>query len=532
MSEGAGDEPDRATAAGTGKPEPERQSEGGSFSDLSRRQIRGSGLLLFGRGLTGLKFIAELLVIRYLSTTEYGSWTYALSVVVLLRGAATLGLNRAVTRFAPIHLERDERRELFEVLGFVLGSLALSTAAVVTAFYAFPSAVAAIAGVSDRQPIDLLFIVILLVPVEAIDDFLTGVCAAFTDSRTIFVRRYLLNPALRLFVAIALVVLQGPIELLAYGYLFAGIAGIAYYTWSVYVALRRRGLIDRTLLRGWRLPARRVLSYTGGVMAADWCAILMATLGPLLLGYFSDMSAVALFKVVVPLVTLNLVVAQTFVVLFEPAASRLHGRGDRAGLNGFYWHSALWVALLSFPAFALTFTAAEPLTISLFGEKYASAAPILSILAVGAYFEAVVGFNVATLRVAGELRWLLGTNVAATLISVALHLLLIPGLGALGAGIATGASAIIYGVLKQVGMRVSTGVRAFDPQYAGPYLSIALASLFLLVVRLLFSEHAMVLVAAATLASLAVLLQARATLSISETFPELGRFKVLKMLLG
>jgi len=30
----------------------------------------------------------------------------------------------------------------------------------------------------------------------------------------------------------------------------------------------------------------------------------------------------------------------------------------------------------------------------------------------------------------------------------------------------------------------------------------------------------------------AVLLQARSTLSISETFPELGRFKVLKMLLG
>jgi hypothetical protein len=81
-------------------------------------------------------------------------------------------------------------------------------------------------------------------------------------------------------------------------------------------------------------------------------------------------------------------------------------------------------------------------------------------------------------------------------------------------------------------MRVSTGVRMFDPQYAGPYLSIALACLFLLAVRLLWSEHAVVLVAAAALASLAVLLHARSTLSISETFPELGRFKVLKSLLG
>jgi len=529
----AGGEPDPSTATVAENREPEgRSSKRASSGDLSRRQIRGSGLLLLGRGLSGLKFIAELLVVRYLSTTEYGSWSYALSAVVLLRGAATLGLNRAVTRFVPIHLERGEHRELFEVLGFVLGSLALATTAIVTAFYVFPAAVAAIAGVSDRQPIDLLFVLILLVPVEAIDDFLTGVCAAFTDSRTIFVRRYLLNPALRLGVAIALVVFQGPIEFLAYGYLFAGIAGIAYYTWSVYVALRRRGLIDRTLLRGWRLPAARVLSYTGGVMAADWCGIVMITSGPLLLGYFSDLSAVALFKVVVPLVTLNLVVAQTFVVMFEPTASRLHARGDREGLTGFYWHSALWVALLSFPAFAITFTAAEPLTVLLFGERYASAAPILSILTVGAYFEAVIGFNLATLRVAGKLRWLLGTNITATIVSIALHLLLIPRMGALGAGIAAGASAIIYGVLKQVGMRISTGVGKFDLRYAGPYLSIAFACLFLLAVRLLWSERAVVLVSAATLASLAVLLQARSTLSISETFPELGRFKVLKMLLG
>ena len=510
-----------------------KPSRGGSSSDhLSRRQIRGSGLLLFGRALTGLKFLAELLVIRYLSTTEYGAWTYALSAVVLLRGVATLGMNRAVTRFVPIHLERGERREFFEILGFVLGSLTLASAVLLGAFYALPEAVAAMAGVSDRQPIDLLFIVILLVPVEAIDDFLTGVCAAFTDSRTIFIRRYLLNPGLRLAVAVGLVVFQGPIEFLAYGYLFAGIAGIAYYTWSVYVALRGRGFIDMRLLRGWRPPIRKVLSYTLPVMTADWCAMLMATSGPLLLGYFSDMGSVALFKVVIPLVTLNMVVAQTFVVLFEPAASRLYAREDHEGLNSFYWHSAVWVAVLSFPAFAFSFTAAEPLTVLLFGERYVSAAPILSILALGAFLESIVGFNAPALRVAGKLRWLVGTNVAATVVSLTLHIILIPRMGALGAAIATTTSAIIYALFKQVGMRIGVGVSAFDRHYIGPYAAIALAGLFLLGVRLIWPEHVLVLVAAATLASVAVLLKARSRLSISETFPELARFPLLKLLLG
>jgi O-antigen/teichoic acid export membrane protein len=504
----------------------------GSSDDLSRRQIRGSGLLLFGRSLTGLKFVAELLIVRYLSTTEYGSWTYALSAIVLLRGVATLGLNRAVTRFAPIHLERGERREFFEVLGFVLGSLTLASVALVGAFYALPEAVASIAGVSDRQPIDLLFIMILLVPVEAIDDFLTGVCAAFTDSRTIFIRRYLLNPGLRLAVAVALVVFGGSIEFLAYGYLFAGIGGIAYYTWSVYVALRTRGLLDLGHLRGWKLPTRKVLTFSLPAMTADWCAILMTTTGPLLLGYFSDMSAVALFKVVVPLVTLNMVVAQTFVVLFEPAASRLFARKDPDGLSSFYWRSAVWVAVLSFPAFALTFTASEPLTVLLFGERYASAAPILSILALGAFLESMVGFNGSVLRVAGKLRWLVGTHVASAVVNLGLNILLIPRMGALGAGIASGTSWIIYAVIKQTGMRIGTGVSAFDRHYAGPYASIALAILFLLAVRVMWPEQVIALLAAAAVASMAVLLQARSKLSISETFPELGRFPLLKLLLG
>jgi O-antigen/teichoic acid export membrane protein len=190
------------------------------------------------------------------------------------------------------------------------------------------------------------------------------------------------------------------------------------------------------------------------------------------------------------------------------------------------------VAVLSFPAFALSFTVAEPLTVLLFGERYASAAPILSILALGAFFESIVGFNAPTLRVAGKLRWLVGTNVAAAVVSLMLHILLIPRMGALGAAIATGASGILYALFKQAGMRIGTGVSAFDHHYIGPYATIALAGLFLLGVRMMWPEYVVVLVAAATLASVAVLVQARSKLSISETFPELARFPLLKLLLG
>lgn len=509
---------------------PPHKSKGGLHG---KRQIRGSSLLLGGRGLsTGLKFLAELLIVRYLTTTDYGAWTYALAAVVFLRGLTTLGLNRAIVRFLPIHLERGERDRFFGVTALVLGSLLVASTVVITLFFAFPGFVAGLAGASPDQPIDLLFIVIFLVPVDAIDDFLTGLCAAFTDSRTIFVRRYLLSPGLRIGVALTLILLQADVRVLAYGYLISGIVGIGYYAVMVLRAIRERGLLDGSLSTNVVLPVRDVLSYTVPVMIADWCWILMTTAGPLLLAYLSDMSAVALFQVVVPLVTLTQVVHQSFGVLFEPEASRLHARQDRAGLDRFYWTSAVWVTVLTFPMFAVTFTAAEPLTVLLYGARYAEAAPILSLLALGMFIDTVLGFNAPTLRVVGQVRWLVAVNVTAAVTIVGLSFLLIPRFGALGAATATAIAWALHAVMKQIALGAAAGVRAFGLEHPGPYLAVAVATAGLVGVRWMWPDNPLVVATAVTASVIVVWVTARRHLSIVSTFPELARVPFLKAVLG
>lgn len=504
-----------------------------SSESLARKQIRGSGLLLAGRGLSsGLKFGAEVMVVRYLATDAYGAWSYALAAVAVLRGMSALGLNRAISRYLPLHLERNEPEEFYGVLVLVFGSLALAGGLVVGAFYAFPGQVAGLGGISSTEPLPLLLILIFLVPVETIDNALTGVCAAFGDSRTIFVRRFLLHPGLRFGVAGVLVLLQAEVTLLAYGYLLSGVIGIAYYAWSVVEALRRRGLLRADLLRGVRLPVRKVLSYTAPVMASDWCQVFMVTAGPLLLGYFANMSAVAVYQVVVPVAALNTLVHQSFVMLYEPSASRLIAREDRSALDGFYWRAAVWVAVLTFPMFALSFTAAVPLTVFLFGERYVAAAPILSLLAFAQYFDAMAGFNAATLRVSGKLQWLVGVNVVGAMITVGLCILLIPWLGAMGAAISAAVAHVVYTLLKQVALQIVSGVPAFDSAYAGPYATMVLVTAVLLATRLAWADHPWIVVPAAALGSLLVLASARMSLRVSDTFPELARSPLLRRILG
>jgi O-antigen/teichoic acid export membrane protein len=520
-------------AADVDAAEPSAPTTTDSTERLNRKQIRGSGLLLTGRGFAGvLKFAAELMVVRYLTTEAYGSWTWALSAVLLLQNFSTMGLNRAVARFAPIHLEHRERDELFGVLAFVLGSLLLAGALLVTAFYAFPSAIAGLAGASPGQPLDILFIVIFLVPVEAISGFFTGVCAAFGNSRAIFVRRYVLHPGLRLAVALILVVLEADVRVLAWGYLLSGLAGVLYYSVTVYGELRRNGLLAGKFSTGLRLPVRRVLSYTMPVMGADWFRSLMVTPAPLLLGYYTDMSAVALYQVVIPLVALNALASQSFAMMFEPSASRILARDDRSGLEQLYWRSAVWVAVLSFPGFAVSFAAAEPLTVLLFGDRYAAAAPILSLLAIGTFVDASAGFNDATLRVAGRVRWLMGVNAGGALLNIGLNLLLIPRMGALGAGIATGSALLAYAVMKQLCLWRATGVRVLPPGYVRPYGIMALLTAGLVILRLQWGDDLWIVLPGVTLAVLAVAWLARGTLSVSETFPEIARWPLIKRIVG
>jgi O-antigen/teichoic acid export membrane protein len=522
---------------GAGRPDPGEPAGGGPGAQgtekLNRKQIRGSGLLLAGRGLSSaLKFIAELLIVRHLSTAAYGSWTWALSAVVLLESFSTMGLNRAIPRFIPLHWERGERQELFGVLLFVLGSLLAVGLLFVTAFFAFPTWVAGLAGASPGQSLDILFIVIFLLPIHAVGNFFTVLCAALGDSRSIFVRRYVFRPGLQLAVALVLVLMEADVRLLAYGWLLSSLAGVLYYSVSVFFTLRRRGLLAGSLDLRMPLPVRRVFAYTLPVMASDWFRTLMTTPAPLLLGYFSGMSTVALYQVVIPLVGLNTQVSQTFAMMFEPSASRVLARGDRAGLENLYWRAAAWVALLSFPGFALSFALAEPVTLLLYGERYQAAAAILSVLAVGMFLDAAMGFNDAALRVSGNVRWLMGVNVVGAIINIGLNLLLIPSMGALGAGIATGSAMVIYALLKQYCLWRATGVRGLHPTVVRFYVSLVLVVAGLSLLRVLWASNLWILLPSIALAGLTLALVARSTLSISDTFPELARWPLLKRVLG
>lgn len=497
----------------------------------TRKQIRGSSLLLVGRFVSlGINFLVQVLIVRYLSKADYGAFAYALSLVSFASSLATFGLDRSVTRFVPIYDEQGEYRKLFGTLVLAIGTVATLGLLTLVLVYSLQGVLSG-SLVSDERAISVLLILIVLAPLSALDGLLMGMFAVFSRPRAIFFRKYVLTPGLRLIVVLLLVLGGQSVFFLAAGYVATGAFGIALYAVLLHRMLRDEGLLDRLREGGVQVPAREVLSFTVPLLTSDLVYMTMNTSDVILLGHFGNAADVAAFRVIGPTAHLNQVVMTSFTLLFTPLAARMFARHDREGINRLYWQTAIWIAVLSFPLFAMTFSLADPLTVTLFGERYEGSAVYLSLLALGYYFNAALGFNGLTLKVYGRLRYIVTINILAALVNIGVNIILIPRYGPLGAAIGTCGTLIAHNILKQAGLRF-IGVGLFRRADLRVYISIAVAAAALLVLQLALDPPAIVAFVCAALASLIVLALSRSSLRAAQTFPELMRFRLMRLIVG
>jgi O-antigen/teichoic acid export membrane protein len=497
------------------------------------KQVRGSSLLLVGRVLSmGFNLVTQVLIVRALTKAEYGAFAYAIAVAGFVEPLVTLGMHRGASRFLSIYLERDDVARLFgtlvlgvvTILGLGLGAALITIGLGDTIADKFESTDEAIA---------LLSILILMAPVDALDGLVESGFAVFARPTSIFVRRHVVAPLLRLAVVLLLVLSdQGP-RFLSAGYVATGAAAVMFYGLYLYRLLDRRGLVEKVRETGIVVPAREVLTFSVNLLSADIVFLFIAASSTMLLGALAGVAAVASYQAVLAPARLNYrIVTSSFTLLFTPAASRLHARGEHAELAELYWQTAAWIAVLSFPVFALTTALARPMTELLFGDRYASAAPVMAFLAIGYFVNAALGFNSHTLQITGHLSAVFRINVVAVIVSVATTAALASSMGAAGAATATAATFIVQNLLNQRALRRRLGIRLVDRRAARVYVRIAIATALLAAWELVLGLPLVVDLVVVGLVSAVVLRSSHGDLDLDATFPELRKVPGLGLLLG
>jgi O-antigen/teichoic acid export membrane protein len=495
-------------------------------------QIRGSSLLLVGRSLSmGVNFLTQVLIVGALTVSDFGAFSYALSIVALGQMVITLGLDRGASRFLSIY---DEDGDHDRLLGTIVGIsgliLALGTLLIIGIYLFEDLALGSLTNTPNAAP--LLLILILLAPIQAYDQLLTGLLTVFASPRSIFLRKYILAPGLRLLVVILLIVGDAGVLFLAIGYVAAGALGVALYVVILWQVLGRRGTLAKLRKAKMRIPGREILVFTIPLVTTDLVYIFMNSTDAILLEHFKGLDSVAAWRVIQPAAGLNQLVMQSFALLFTPVAARMYARRDTSGVKDLYWRTAIWMAVISFPLFAVTFSMAGSLTHVLYGDRYADSALYLALLSFGYYFNTALGFNGLTLRIFGVVKFVIAVNLLAVVANIALNLFLIPSYGALGAAIGTTLTLVIHNLLKQAGLRFGTGISIFERRHIRVYAIIAVTALGLAVLNATLKPPFLVQGALAALASIAVFRLNRGSLRLSETFPELGRLPFAHWLFG
>jgi O-antigen/teichoic acid export membrane protein len=282
----------------------------------------------------------------------------------------------------------------------------------------------------------------------------------------------------------------------------------------------------------WSFPALEIFRFATPLLASTLVWLLMESTDALLLGYFFDSEAVANFRAVLPMARMNAIVILTFGMLYMPMASRLYARGDQAQLTELYWQSALWMTVLTFPIFLLTFSFAPSTTLGIYGKAYAGSAPTMAVLAIGYFFHTSLGFNGVTLRIYNKLRYTVSIDIAMALLNVGVNLALIPRLGVIGAAVGTSATMILHNVLKQIGLRRYTGWPMFRRRYALFYGGLFAMAFGALGLQAVLPASLLVALPLTATVGLFALWFSRGVLDVDALFPELRRLPLVGQFIG
>lgn len=491
---------------------------------------RGSALLLVGRIISKtINFGIQVAIVRLLTKDDFGAFAYGLALVGAGEVAVKLGIGAAADRFVPFYYEHQEFGKLLGTLVLVTGCVILLS--LVGYLVLLWVASLNLAGFPSDTGALVVLTLALLAPINALDQVCVQTLACFGKSKQIFVRKHLLGPSFRWF-AVALTYSMGAAsDVLAMAYLVAGLIGVLLCLHLVIRELYLQKVLPRTL-SDLTIPWRQLFTYSVPLISSDLVPITLTGVTTIVLMAAGGEAEIATMRAVAPAAALNLLVLQSFAILYLPHAARLFAREDTAGLARHHWETAALVAVLSFPIFGLTFSIAPNLVPLLFGEEYSEASSVLAILSLGTYLGIALGFSSQSLQVSNKTGVLAISNIFVISVAILFGVLLSDPMGAMGAAIAVSAARIGGAGLRHWYL-LRTKIVGRPPAYMSAiWLSLVIATILTGLIGWVWQPPLFIQLGSIILTAIYIVRVNAHALKVEQAFPELLQFPYLPKLLN
>jgi O-antigen/teichoic acid export membrane protein len=406
---------------------------------------RGSAwsLLVIGMGL-GLTFAAQVILARWLSTEDYGTYRYVVNIGTIAMLFAAMGVPQILVRgIAGASARTNSAAEIF---GYVEASRYVYAGCVAIVLALGAAALAVLHGRVSEKIFGGLCLLLLLVPF----DLLAGRPAT------------ILRGLKRVAAALMCDNIVIPLGLIVFASAFwlAGAEGVMPAIATEILAAATSLIFGTLVLRKWlktRVPAETPLRTRLRSIVKDsvWLALasplsqLSRYLDVLILGIFAPMSEVALYAVASRVAALASFGLRASAPVTGPLIAERFAHGDMPGVEKVAFLAAAMSTIYAV-GFLTILLLAGHLILGLFGAEYPGALPLLLIMTAGYVVNATVGGVAQLLVMTRHQKAYVMRVVAAVCVNAILNLILIPPYGAFGAAYATLAAQLVMAAINAI----------------------------------------------------------------------------------
>ena len=452
---------------------------------------KGTGIVFTGAiiGLL-LGFAGRVVLIRFATQSEYGIYSLAFTLLSIFVIISTLGLGEGSTRYIAYFKGKGEEGNVRDVIFFSIKiALVASTSLTMISFF-----------VSDFISVNIfhtpelstpLKIFSIAIPFSVLISVFIAIFRGFgkADSKVYF--QDILRPVLFLLFLIAVVLFNLPFIGVFYAYTLSIV--VTCVVFLMYMVKKC------TLLTGknsfGKPMAKKLLSFSVPLLAVSILWMVMSWTDTLMLGYYKTPDVIGVYNAALSLANLLSLVINSIGFLFMPIMSLLYGKNQMEEVKRSYAISTKWCFIGTLPIFFMLFLFPDIVLDLLFGSRYIDAAIILQVLALGFLFNSYFGLNYHMLIITGKSKFLMQCFLISAVMNIALNIILIPALGALGAAITSASSFAVVEVIMTAKLYTTSGIHPFTKIYSRlTILSILLFSIFYIVINSFAATFWMLLV--------------------------------------
>lgn len=433
------------------------------MSNLTKIAKEG-GVTLVGSVLgRSLGFLYIAAITRLVSPNVYGTFTLGLSLVMFSRSIFDLSMHRALDYFLPQYLQNNNHEKAGAMLKLVV--LIGVTTTSVAAIFLSQSASVFVELFNEKDLLIILPTLALILPLESLLKILESV---FKSMKILKYRTYIkdiIKPTMRILFSVSLVFLGMSFFALVIGHIVALIAALS----AGFIFLYRRANWFRSGAIS-AVQVRPVVSYTIPLVFAGVIYSLVGYIDQFFIGYFLDSSDVAFYQVAFMLAANTLIILRSVTPIFKPTVAGIQNNSSE--LSTVFKKSTRWITLLTLPIVVTLLVAPELYLSVFFSSEYVVAGSALTALLIGYLINSASGPGGMMLEGLGYTRISLINTSILIIVNTILNILLIPAVGILGAGIATGLALTTISFARLSEIYLIRGIHPYNRDYMKLWVSI------------------------------------------------------------